>query len=74
MLYSRLTSKFQTTIPKLVRESLNLEPGDHVAYEIAEDKVVLRKAPKLDAAYLRALQTTLSEWETPEDAAAYDDL
>jgi len=74
MLYSRLTSKFQTTIPKRVREALNLEAGDNVTYEIAEGKVVLRKAPKLDAAYLRALQTTLSEWETPEDAAAYDDL
>jgi hypothetical protein len=28
----------------------------------------------LDVSYLRALQRTLTEWESPEDAAAYDAL
>ncbi len=28
----------------------------------------------LDLAYLAAMQEILSEWSSPEDAAAYDDL
>jgi antitoxin PrlF len=71
---SRLTSKSQTTIPREVREKLSLRPGDVIVYEIEGSEVRLRKGAPLDAAYLRTLQTTLSEWESPEDAAAYDDL
>ena len=71
---SRLTSKSQTTIPREVRERLSLGPGDVIVYEIAGEEVRLRKGSPLDVSYLRALQTTLSEWDSPEDAAAYDDL
>ena len=72
--YSKLTSKSQTTVPKAVRQALKLGPGDAIAYEIRGERVTLRKEALGDAAYLRAVQGTLSEWETPEDAAAYDDL
>jgi antitoxin PrlF len=71
---SRLTSKAQTTIPREVRQKLSLEPGDTIVYEIEDDAVRLRKQAPLDLSYLRALQATVSEWESPEDAAAYDDL
>ena len=71
---SRITSKGQTTIPREVREKLSLRPGDVLVYEIEDDGVRLRKERPLDVAYLRAVQTTLSEWESPEDAAAFDDL
>ncbi len=71
---SRLTSKAQTTIPREVRDKLSLRPGDTIVYEIEDDTVRMRKQAPMDVAYLRALQATLSEWETPEDAAAYDDL
>lgn len=71
---SRLTSKAQTTIPREERQKLSLEPGDTIVYEIEDDSVRLRKQAPLELSYLRAVQTTLSEWESPEDAAAYDDL
>jgi AbrB family looped-hinge helix DNA binding protein len=71
---SRLTSKSQTTIPREVREKLSLRPGDVIVYEIEGTEVRLRKGSPLDTSYLRALQTTLSGWDAPEDAAAYDDL
>ena len=71
---SRLTSKSQTTIPRAVREALALQPGDMIVYEIEDEAVRLRKQPPLDLSYLRAVQATLSEWESPEDSAAYDDL
>jgi antitoxin PrlF len=71
---SRLTSKCQTTIPREIREKLSLRPGDAIVYEIAGDEVRLRKGSPRDISYLRALQTTLSEWDSPEDGAAYDVL
>jgi antitoxin PrlF len=71
---SRLTSKSQTTIPREVREKLSLGPGDVIVYQIEGPEVRLRKGSPINVSYLRTLQTTLSEWESPEDAAAYDDL
>jgi antitoxin PrlF len=71
---SRLTSKSQTTIRREVREKLSLEPGDTIVYEIEDDAVRMRKQVPLDPSYLRAVQATLGEWQSPEDAAAYDDL
>jgi len=71
---SRITSKGQTTIPRAIREKLSLKPGDVLVYELEEDEVRLRKQTPLDVAYLRAVQATLSEWDSPEDAAAFDDL
>jgi antitoxin PrlF len=71
---SRITSKGQTTIPREVRERLSLRAGDVIVYEVDQEEVRLRKQVTLDMAYLRAVQTTLSEWESPEDAAAFDDL
>jgi AbrB family looped-hinge helix DNA binding protein len=71
---SRITSKGQTTIPHEVRQKLSLRPGDVLVYEVDRDEVRVRKQAPLDLAYLRAVQTTLSEWDSPEDAAAFDDL
>jgi antitoxin PrlF len=73
-MHSRLTSKSQTTIPKPVRDRLRLKPGDFVKYEIEGGRVVLTKASAIDVTHLAQLEKTLSEWDTPEDAAAYDDL
>ena len=71
---SRITSKGQTTIPRAVREKLSLRPGDVIIYEVTDDEVRLRKQGPLDLTYLRTVQATLSEWDSPEDAAAFDDL
>jgi antitoxin PrlF len=71
---SRLTSKSQTTIPRAVRDRLALQPGDTIVYEIEDDGVRLRKEAALDIGWLRALEVTLGEWESPDDAQAYDDL
>jgi antitoxin PrlF len=71
---SKLTAKGQTTIPREVREQLSLEPGDLISYQIEAGAVRLRKLKPVDIGYLRAVQASLSEWESPEDAEAYDDL
>lgn len=73
MITSRITSKSQTTIPREVRKALAAGPGDLLGYRIEDGRVILTKVKAVDAAYLKAVEATLSEWNSP-DAAAYDDL
>lgn len=74
MLTSRLSAKGQVTIPKEVREELDLGPGDLVAYEIRDGVAVLRRVEPFDRAFHAALSGTLDEWNTPEDDEAFRDL
>jgi AbrB family looped-hinge helix DNA binding protein len=71
---SRLTRKYQATIPAEVRRALRLKQGDVVQFEIDGDRVTLRRQTREDRAYLKALETTLSEWSSPHDEEAYGDL
>lgn len=72
---SALTSKYQATIPKMVRETLHLAAGDRVEFLIAHDGAVsVRKAPEL-AGELQALEATLApEWSSDDDETAYANL
>lgn len=47
MAESKLTSKGQITIPKVVRERLNLELGDTVAFVFKDDGTVVLQARNL---------------------------
>lgn len=72
---SKLTSKYQTTVPSAIREALLLRKGDSLAFEVGEDgKVTVRKAVPLDEAFSRALGSTLAEWDSGADDEAYHDL
>jgi antitoxin PrlF len=72
---SRLTVKYQATIPKAVREQLGLKQGDYVLFELDEHQhVLVRKAEPMDVQYHKALEGTLSEWDSPHDEEAYSDL
>ena len=51
MIHSRLTTKAQTTIPRSVRQALGVGPGDILEYEIANGRVVLKRAPEDDAGH-----------------------
>lgn len=73
-LTSRLTAKYQATIPGAVRRVLGLKQGDQVVFEIRGGQVMVRRAIPEDAEYLRALEPTLTEWQSPEDEAAFGGL
>ncbi|MEK7816339.1 MAG: AbrB/MazE/SpoVT family DNA-binding domain-containing protein [Pseudomonadota bacterium] len=71
---SKVTSKFQATIPLAVRRKLGLKPGDAVVFEIENDSVRVRRATVLDREYAMALEGTLTEWLSREDEEAYRGL
>jgi len=74
MLASKVTEKYQATIPSEVRHFLHLEKGDRVKFEIQGDKVMMQKLPYTDYEYLDSLSKSLSEWLSLEDDEAYHDL
>lgn len=71
---SKLTTKFQATVPKTIREFLGLEKGDAVSFEIENDQVILKKIQAIDLDWYKSLNQTLSEWNSEEDDKAYENL
>ena len=72
---AKLTSKFQATVPKEVRQTLHLTSHDQLVYEITDNnEVLLKKATPLDLDYLQALKYTLTEWESEDDEKAFKSL
>jgi AbrB family looped-hinge helix DNA binding protein len=66
-----VTSKGQVTIPKAVRDRLNLKPGNAVDFELTPDgQVVLTKAGRKNGAprsrFDRILGTATSDMTTDE--------
>ena len=74
MLTSRLTAKGQITIPKEVRSRIRANPGDVIAFEFQGDTVILRKVRPFDGEWHAPIESTLEEWNSPEDEEAYRDL
>jgi antitoxin PrlF len=71
---SRITSKYQTTIPTSIREHLGIKQGDAVIFDIQNGQVIVRKAAPLDLEYAEALSGTLNEWGSEYDEEAYGSL
>jgi antitoxin PrlF len=71
---SRLTSKYQATVPRPVREQLGVGAGDAIAFVIEAGRVWVRRAEPLDREFAQALSGTLSEWLSPADDEAYREL
>lgn len=71
---SRLTKKYQATIPAAAREALGVEPGDSIVFKIEAGQVIVKKASNVDWSYLQAVSNTLSEWDSAADEKAYGNL
>lgn len=66
---SKITSKGQTTIPKSIRDMLDINDGDEVVFEIKGNEVIIRK--KELSSYMESLiknmrihqRLTGTDWE-----------
>jgi antitoxin PrlF len=73
-LTSKVTQKYQATIPQVIRKKLEIEKGDRIIFEIDNGQVVLKKLSPLDWEYLESVAQTLGEWSSLADEQAYSDL
>ena len=64
---SKITSKGQMTVPKKVRDALDLHEGDSVSYEVRDNTAVLKRIPKVDVEWAKSLEATLTEWKDDID-------
>lgn len=72
---AKITTKGQTTIPQDVRAALHVSAGDMIVWEVGSDgTAIVRRVQPLDVEYLRAVEGTLSEWNSAADEDAYRGL
>ena len=71
---SKLTTKYQATIPEPIRKVLHLGAGDVIAFDIEDNGIHVRKAQPTDLVFAKALEKTLTEWGSAADEEAYRDL
>jgi antitoxin PrlF len=67
---SKITSKAQTVVPRVIRERLGLRPGDTLRYRIVREGVLIDRWPSSgDDPF-----SEFTEWSGAEDEAAFEDL
>ncbi len=69
--YSKVSVKSQTVLPREVRERLKIKPGDRLRYVFDEWGVRIERGPSTED---EDPFVTFSEWSSEADDAAYDDL
>jgi antitoxin PrlF len=66
--FSKISAKGQTVLPREVRQRLGVKPGDTLRYRLTASGVLLDKAPACEANDPFA---TFSEWSGEADERAY---
>lgn len=67
----KVTAKHQVTVPPDVRKALGIKPGDAVSFAVEDGYAVLRKIDAAELAWLKLLDSTLEEWNSPENDKAW---
>ena len=72
---TKLTVKFQASIPKKIIEKLKLKAGDYLEFEEENGKVVIKKAKsEIDKTFLKLQEKSLKEWNSEIDNEQFDYL
>ena len=67
---SKISDKGQITLPKCIRDVLSVHSGDLIVYEVSGNIVKMKKQNVDEQTYLKAMESTLEEWQGSQD----DDL
>ena len=70
---TKLTAKAQTTIPRQVRDVLQVGPGDSVVFTIEGETVTLGRAERQDPGFLKLASDSFADWGSPEADDAFGD-
>ena len=70
----KLTIKHQVTIPRDVRQALDLKAGDEVTLALEDGRAVLRKVDRSEIEWSRFLQAQMPEWDDPQEDAYWAEL
>lgn len=70
---SKITSKSQITIPKVIRKSIGIKNGDRILFICEGDHISLRKIDEENYSILKLAESSFSEWDNEEDEV-YNDL
>lgn len=69
-MFSKVSVKSQTVLPREVRAKLGIGPGDTLRYRLTDEGVLIDKAPaETDDPF-----ATFSEWSSDADEKAYAKL
>ena len=73
---AKISEKGQITLPKTIRDILDLNPGDVVRFVLAEGRILVERGkPDMERDLMTHQDTLLADtWDTPEDDAAFADL
>jgi antitoxin PrlF len=75
MEYSKVTSKFQATVPADIRAALGISAGDTIAWAVQNGTATVRLLPKdLKGWDPLTWLSFADEWLSPEDEEAFRDL
>ena len=75
MEFSKVTSKFQATVPADVRAALGIKAGDTVAWVVREGVATVRLMPKdMKGWDPHSWLSFADEWLSPEDEEAFRGL
>lgn len=75
MEFSKVTSKFQATVPADIRATLGIKAGDTIAWAVKDGTATVRLLPKdLSGWDPLAWLSFADEWLSPEDEEAFRDL
>ena len=69
-----ITDKDQVTIPRAIREALELRQVDQLRWDLNDGGVRVWLVTPLDLTYLRGVEAGLQEWASPEDERVFADL
>ncbi len=73
MIEGRITAKSQTTVPLAVRRALGIGPGDKIAWEIGDQRVILTRVWDDDMGTENPF-ALFTEWASEADCKAFDNL